>query len=245
MNTIMNAIAINILTNLRSYAILTTRGIALPLRKANVRTDYVRNGLMEEKSYRKTEYVNLAIIAVNFIYFGYLEVVGSTENSMFMVAHGAMFAPLVLQGEYWRLLTAAFMHFGIRHIINNMLILYVLGDNLERALGSVKYLIFYLTCGIGANAASLFLEMRTGEIAVSAGASGAVFGVVGGLIYVVAVNRGRLEDLSTRQLVFMAVLSLYLGFTSAGVNNTAHVAGLTLGIVMGAFLYRRPRKYYD
>ncbi len=200
---------------------------------------------MENRTYRRTAYVNLTIIAVNFIYFGYLEVIGSTESSMFMIAHGAMFVPLVLQGEYWRLLTAVFMHFGIGHIINNMIVLYVLGDNLERALGSFKYLIFYLVCGIGANAASMLFEIQTDAAAVSAGASGAVFGVVGGLIYAVAVNRGRLEDLSTRQLVIMAALSLYFGFTSAGVNNVAHVAGLALGIVMGILLYRRPRRIYD
>ena len=108
--------------------------------------------------------------------------------------------------------------------MNNMLVLFVLGDNLERALGKVKYLIFYLICGVGANAVSLLFEILVGDWSVGAGASGAIFGVVGGLIYVVAVNKGRLEDLSTRQLVTMAVFSLYLGFTSTGVDNTAHVA---------------------
>lgn len=185
--------------------------------------------------------VNLTIIAVNFLYFGYLEMIGSTQDSVFMIAHGAMFLPKILDGEYWRLLTAIFMHFGIGHVINNMLILYVLGDNLERALGSVKYLIFYLVCGVGANCVSMWFEMRSVRIAVSAGASGAVFGVIGGLLYAVLVNRGRLEDLSTRQLAVMILLSLYFGFTSGGVNNVAHVAGLVLGILMGAILYRKPR----
>ena len=135
-----------------------------------------------------------------------------------------------------------FMHFGIEHIANNMLILFVLGDNLERALGKVKYLLFYLTCGIGANVVSLFVG-RTGEgLAVSAGASGAIFGVIGGLLYAVTINRGRLEDLSTRQLVVMIAFSLYFGFTSAGVNNAAHVAGLVIGIVMAVILYRKPRQ---
>lgn len=197
-----------------------------------------------EKS-RRLACVNLTIIAVNFMYFAYLEFIGDTENSLFMIEHGAMFLPAVLEGEYWRLLTAVFMHFGISHIVNNMLILYVLGDNLERALGGVKYLILYLTCGIGANAVSLWFDLRGGEIAVSAGASGAVFGVIGGLLYAVAVNRGRLEDLSTRQLAVLAVLSLYFGFTSTGVNNIAHVAGLVIGIFMGLILYRKPGRTYN
>lgn len=191
--------------------------------------------------------VNLAIITVNFLYFGYLEIIGNTENSIFMIAHGAMYLPAVRQGEYWRLLTSVFMHFGIGHIVNNMLVLYVLGDNLERALGSVKYLIFYLLCGVGANVVSLLFDVTfnpQAEAVVSAGASGAVFGVIGGLLYAVIVNRGRLEDLSTRQLVVMVLFSLYFGFTSTGVNNTAHVAGLVIGIIMGAILYRKPARTY-
>ena len=190
--------------------------------------------------------VNLTIIAVNFMYFGYLEIIGDTENTMFMVAHGALYLPAVLLGEYWRLLTSVFMHFGIGHIVNNMLILYVLGDNLERALGSVKYLILYIVSGIGANCVSLWydqtLALQRTAVSVSAGASGAVFGVIGGLLYAVSVNRGRLEDLSTRQLAVMILLSLYFGFTSTGVNNAAHIAGLAIGIIMGLILYRKPTK---
>ena len=79
-------------------------------------------------------------------------------------------------------------------------------------------------------------------MAVSAGASGAIFGVIGGLLYVVGVNRGRLEDLSSRQLATMVLFSLYFGFTSTGVNNVAHVGGLVSGIVMAWILYRRPQR---
>ena len=182
--------------------------------------------------YGKKAYVNGLLIALNVLFFLYLEITGSSENVYFMYTKGAMSAPAVLEdGEYYRLLTAMFMHFGIRHIMNNMLVLFVLGDNLERALGHVKYLIFYLLCGIGSNWVSM---------TVSAGASGAIFGVVGGLLYVVTANKGRLEDLSTRQLVIMIFFSLYLGYTSTGVDNTAHLSGLVIGIVLAIILYHRP-----
>ena len=192
---------------------------------------------------RKRAWVNGGLIALNIAYFLYLEIVGSSEDTMFMLQHGAMFAPFVVDGgEYYRLLTSIFMHFGIGHIANNMLVLFILGDNMERALGSIKYLIFYLLCGVGANIVSMYLGMNDPVQAVGAGASGAIFGVIGGLLYAVLVNKGRLEDLSTRQLVGVIVFSLYFGFTSTGVDNVAHVAGLVIGIILAAVMYRKPKK---
>lgn len=193
----------------------------------------------------KKAYVNTMLIAVNVIYFLYLEIVGSTENVGFMYAHGALLSPAVLiDKEYYRLLTAMFMHFGISHIVNNMLVLFVLGDNLERALGHVKYLVLYFVCGIGSNWISMYLK-GVDSFTVAAGASGAIFGVIGGLLYAVTINKGQLEDLSTRQLVVMIGFSLYFGFTSSGVDNMAHISGLVLGILLGLILYRRLKKKYE
>lgn len=197
-----------------------------------------------DSSYSKKHiaWVNGCLIAVNVLYFIFLEIKGSSENTGIMVQYGALYAPLVvLKKEYYRLVTAMFMHFGIHHLVNNMLVLFVLGDNLERALGRVKYLIFYMACGIGANLVSVYVYWTTEPNVLSAGASGAVFGVVGGLIYAVLRNKGRLEDLSSRQLILMAVFSLYLGFTNTGTNNTAHMSGIIIGLLMGAVLYRKPR----
>lgn len=194
----------------------------------------------------KKDYVNILLIAVNVLYFIYLEMIGSTENTVFMLQNGAMYEPLVLEnGEYYRLLTSVFMHFGINHIANNMLILFILGDNMERALGHIKYIGFYIACGVGANLASMAVNLMQKDAVVSAGASGAIFGVIGGLLYAVLVNHGKLEDLSTRQLIVIILLSLYFGFTSTGVDNVAHIAGLLIGIVMAMLLYRKPIPVYE
>lgn len=195
--------------------------------------------------FRKKSYVTGILIAWNVITFLYLEIAGSSQDVRFMVESGAVFAPAVIyEKEYYRLLTAVFMHFGIDHIINNMLVLFALGDNLERALGHVKYLILYLLCGVGSNLVSMLIS-GPASMVVSAGASGAIFGVVGGLLIAVIRNKGRLEDLSIRQLAIMVALSLYLGFTESGVDNVAHVAGLMLGIILGIILYRKPKKDVD
>lgn len=201
---------------------------------------------MENGRRRNIAYVNGAIIAVNVVYFLYLELAGSTDDLNFMVEHGAMFAPYVVEyKEYYRLFTSIFMHFGIDHILNNMVILFVLGDNLERALGKVKYLLFYIVCGVGANIISMQFNISQYKLVVSAGASGAIFGVIGGLLYAVVINRGQLEDLSTRQLVMVIGCSLYFGFIGGGVDNAAHISGLILGILMSMILYRKPRSDRD
>jgi len=102
-----------------------------------------------------------------------------------------------------------------------------------------------LSCGVGANIVSLYAEAKKSMQVVGAGASGAVFGVVGGLLYIVVVNRGRLEDLSTHQLVVMVLFSLYSGFVRNGVNNVAHIAGLVIGIVLAIIFYKRPERPAD
>lgn len=183
---------------------------------------------------------NKVIVALNILIFVVLEFMGETENARFMYDHGAMYpTALLADHEWYRLFTSVFIHFGIRHVANNMLILFFLGDNLERALGHVKYVILYLLCGLGGNICSMWYMLRSQDYAVSGGASGAIFGVIGALIYIVVRNRGRLEDLSANRLIFMAVLSLYYGFTSTGVDNMAHVGGLASGFLLAMLLYRK------
>lgn len=187
-------------------------------------------------------FVNIMFIAVNVIVFLYLELIGDTENTMFMMRHGAVYEPLVVsQGQYYRLLTAMFLHFGASHLVSNMLVLFVLGERLERVLGHVKYFIFYMVSGISANIISLVVHMGRDYTGVSAGASGAIFGVVGGLAYVIAINHGQLDGLSNKQLAFMVFLTLYQGFTATGIDNWAHVGGLVTGFILSVLLYRRRR----
>ena len=135
-----------------------------------------------------------------------------------------------------------FLHFGIEHLINNMLVLFVLGSRLERVIGKLRFIVIYLAGGMTGSVLSLVWDLRQGEYAVSAGASGAVFAVMGAMIYVVIRNKGRLEDLSVRQILVMAVFSLYFGFASSGVDNAAHTGGLAAGFLLAVFCYHRRKK---
>lgn len=191
---------------------------------------------------RSRTFCNLLMVAANIVVFLILELMGSTEDVGFMAEYGACYSPWVVDyGEYYRLFTCMFLHYGIEHLFNNMLVLIFLGDALERSVGKLRYLIIYLGGGVLANVISCALDYRSGEYAVSAGASGAVFAVVGALVYIAIVNRGRIAHFTMRRLILMAMLSLFEGFTSVGVDNAAHMGGFVLGLVFAVLLYRRPR----
>lgn len=180
----------------------------------------------------------IGLLVINVTIFLWLSFYGMTEDAAFMLEHGAMYAPLVQESqEYYRLFTSIFLHFGFAHLMNNMIMLLVMGSNLELEIGRIRFLIIYFCAGIGGNLLSLQQNITAGENVVSAGASGAIFGIVGALLYVVIRNKGRLGTLTGKGMVFMIALSLYFGFTSTGIDNYAHVGGLLTGFLMALLLY--------
>lgn len=180
----------------------------------------------------------VGLLIVNVVVFLGLSFIGMTEDAAFMLEHGAMYVPYVQESqEYYRIFTSIFLHFGFAHLMNNMIMLLVMGASLEKEVGTIKFLIIYLGAGLGGNAFSMWYDIATSRNAVSAGASGAVFGVIGALLYVVIRNKGRLGTLTGKGIIFMIALSLYYGFTSTGVDNFAHIGGLVVGFLTAVLLY--------
>lgn len=182
----------------------------------------------------------VALIVINVAVFFILTMFGDTEDAVFMLQHGAMYEPNIIEGhEYYRIFTCLFLHFGITHLLNNMVLLGALGWNLELEIGKVRFVIIYFASGIIGNIVSLFYDLTLEQPAVSAGASGAIFGLMGALLYVVIANRGRLGRLSGRGMLVMVALSLHFGLTSTGVDNLAHIGGVVSGFLLAVLLYRR------
>lgn len=174
-------------------------------------TECRKGGLMQEllSFIRTRQPVNLFLVAVNILVFIVLSIIGDTQDAWFMAAHGACYTPFVLEyGEYYRLFTCMFLHFGIEHLFYNMLLLIFVGDTLEKTAGKVRYLIIYLIGGLAGNILSVWAGMDRAEYAVSAGASGAIFAVIGALIWIVLRNKGKLEGYSSQRLILMAGLSV-------------------------------------
>ena len=197
-----------------------------------------RNSLKRISSMKAT----LIILAVNVVYFIVLWASGALDSSRKMVDMGALYIPYVIERhEYYRLMTAAFMHFSVRHIFGNMLLLAVLGHMLEAEFGTLIYTVCYMAAAAAANAVSVLWYWRFDPYTISAGASGAVFGLVGIVLWLVIVNRGRYRGINLFRVLLMVVFSLYIGITGGGTNNVAHVAGLVCGLICGIIFYRRGR----
>ncbi|RGK84965.1 rhomboid family intramembrane serine protease [Dorea formicigenerans] len=198
------------------------------------------------RNYKKLPICTIAIAAANVLIFLGLSFMGMTEDSTFMMEHGAMYVPYLMNGErYYTLITSMFLHFGFSHLMNNMVMLLVIGYSLEPEIGKIRFLFIYLGSGLMGNLVSAWFDVSQGSYAVSAGASGAIFGIVGALLYVAIRNHGRVGEISTRGLVLMAGLSLYYGFTAQGVDNAAHIGGLISGFLLAVLTYwkHKPKHY--
>jgi len=176
--------------------------------------------------------VTITFAAINVLVFLFLSFGGQTEDAYYMLQHGAMYTPFILEGEYYRMFTSIFLHFGFEHLLSNMLTLIVFGYNLEPVLGSVRTALIFVISGLGGNVLSLVCELSEVNPAVSAGASGAIFGFTGALLCLTLIHHGRVGDVTLRGLIIMIALSLYNGYTSDGVDNLAHIGGLVTGILL-------------
>lgn len=183
-------------------------------------------------------WMNLLIIGLNILIFAVMELMGDTENTEFMIRCGAVFTPLVQDGEWYRLFTSMFLHFGFSHLLNNMILLLFMGDILEELAGKWKYLLIYMGGGVLGNILSFYMERKTGGLIVSAGASGAVFAVIGAVFVILIRHKGRIRQMRASQMLFMIVLTIYYGFQSSGVDNAAHIGGLLGGMILALFFYR-------
>jgi membrane associated rhomboid family serine protease len=154
-------------------------------------------------------------------------------NAAIEIAAGSNLGPLTTHGEWWRLVTALFVHFGIIHLLFNIWALAAFGALSERLLGIISFIFIYFVSGIAANLSSITLRPSID----TAGASGAIFGILGALLAVYWRNKRTLPFTVVRSegtAVFMfASFALLGGFLYTGVDNAAHVGGLLTGLLLG------------
>ena len=180
---------------------------------------------------------NLPIVCGTLVVINVIVYLICTFTGDLLYNIGELDAVAVLRyGEYGRILSSTFLHAGIEHLFNNMVILFFLGAMIEKVTGHLQFLILYLLSGIGANICSLIYKVIAMERIASVGASGAIFGLDGVLLAWILLDRRSMPDVTPKRVILMIALSLYNGFTAQNVDNAAHVGGLLTGFLAGALL---------
>ena len=195
----------------------------------------------------KENFIKRAPVTIVLIIINVLVMIGLAMNNIpgepnNMMNTWAAYTPAILAGkEYYRLFTSMFLHFGFEHLFNNMLLLFFLGEIIENRLGSVRYLFIYLLGGVLGNLLSLWMDLKLpiNQMPISAGASGAVFALIGATAYLLILNKGRLEGVSFSRLLLLIVLSIWDGARNPTIDGAAHIGGLIAGFLLTLIVYRK------
>ena len=198
----------------------------------------------------------LSLIA-NLFVFLLMQLYGGSENYAVLAAFGAKYNSLINEGQWWRFVTPVFMHIGWIHLLVNMYSLFMLGPYVEKLYGSAKFVVFWILTGIAGVAASYFASMHQmndnvigrflfrGGDGPSAGASGALFGLVGVLFVFGIKFRHELPEGFKRAfgtgMLPTILINLYIGYSIPFIDNAAHLGGFFAGIILALFVsYKRP-----
>ena len=182
----------------------------------------------------KKPIITYCIIALCVLAFILMYIFGNgSSDNLTLIKFGANLDILTVGlGEYFRLITCSFLHIGIFHLLFNMYALYVIGSQAESFFGKIKYLIIYLFSAVSTSLLSLMFSANV----ISAGASGAIFGLMGALLYFGYHYRIYLGNVIKSQIIPIIVINLLFGFLVSGVDNAAHIGGLIGGFLMAMVL---------
>ncbi|CAG9609369.1 rhomboid family protein [Pseudoneobacillus rhizosphaerae] len=165
-------------------------------------------------------------IAVQIFIFLLLEFNGGSENSSTLVEFGAKFNPLILEGEWWRFISPIFLHIGFLHLLMNTLGLYFLGTAVEKIYGSFRFLWIYLFAGVIGSIASFAFSPN-----LSAGASGAIYGCFGALLYMGLIFPKLFFRTLGKNVITILGLNIIISFTVPNIDMAGHLGGLVGGFV--------------
>ena len=176
----------------------------------------------------KQPIITYAIIVICLVMFVLTYIMGNGSGDVrTLLRFGANSSLYVRSGEYYRLFTCMFLHAGIVHLLCNMYSLYIIGPQAESFFGKLKYLFIYVFSGI---CGSIFSLAFASDYFVSVGASGAIFGLLGAILYFGYHYRVYLGNVLKSQIIPVIVVNLLIGFMVSGIDNFAHIGGLLGGV---------------
>ena len=226
---------LDIFPDINHKMLLNEKGLDLMI---DVTNDINKKTDRENKVYEsifkpKKIVVTNVLIALNvLVFFVVFALSGANLNVLNLLRYGALNSILVQNGEFWRLITAGFLHGGIFHLLFNMYSLYIIGTQIENFVGKWKFLAIYFCSMLTASLMSCVISPNS----VSVGASGAIFGLLGALVYFGYHYRLYLGSVLRNQIIPLILFNLLLGFMVNGIDNAAHIGGLIGGLLISMAL---------
>ncbi|WP_024615191.1 rhomboid family intramembrane serine protease [Clostridium sp. Ade.TY] len=223
--------------NINTKEILYCSESAVPLKECINIIDKEKERNEKVKIFKEYP-VTIILIAINVIVFIITAILSKNIidiNTLVLVECGAKVNYLINKGQIFRLLTAAFLHGGIVHILFNMYSLYIVGTVVEKIYGWKKYITIYILSALTSSLLSYILAPMT----ISVGASGAIFGILGAFLYFAIKERKHLQRGILGNIIAVIVLNLYIGFTSTSIDNLGHIGGFLGGFILSILLYKK------
>jgi len=184
-----------------------------------------------------------ALIAINILVWLIVEALGSSTEVETLIAAGAMKYDLVVgQQDYYRLFTAMFLHIGFAHLFHNMFSLYIFGSRLEKFLTPLQFMVVYLGAGLMGSLGSMARAGLTGNYPVAAGASGAVYGLMGSLLFISLIQRRSIDGINTYVLWLFFVVGIAYSVMVPGIDIFAHLGGFIGGLLLTSIMFRSNKK---
>lgn len=188
---------------------------------------------LKMKQFNSMPFVSIILVILNVLIFlvctfggELLYIKGSLRPDTFFVGK-----------EYYRVISAMFLHADIYHLLNNMLLLMGIGAMIEKEMGHLTLLFLYFSSGIAGQAASLYYRVARDEWTIgSIGASGAVFGLVGLLLAAVVLPYVHIPNITLPRVFFVVIYSIYSGLKDESIDNAAHIGGLLAGFCVGGII---------
>lgn len=204
----------------------------LTLKQAAI-TESVKKIKAEQKVFQNSKpFFTYIFIAIQIAVFILMEFNGGSTNSKTLIEFGAKYSPYIMQGEWWRFFSPMIVHIGFIHLLMNTFSLYLIGAEVERIYGNARFLFIYIFAGFAGTLGSFIMTPN-----LSAGASGAIFGCFGALLYFGIVYPKLFMRSMGSSVIVLIIINLVYGFTVSGIDNAGHIGGLIGGFLAAGVVH--------
>lgn len=211
--------------------------------EGNVWSNREQKGYGEAPSQTATKGIHMPVVTVLLLVVNVILYLICTQKPDLLYNIGDLSGTAVWEKhEYYRIISSMFLHADLPHLFGNMIALYFLGSILEKEYGHARYMMLYFGAGVLAAGASIAFQYMTQDFTGSVGASGAIYGILGALLWLILKHKGRYQEVTLPGMLFYLAYSMYSGIQGTNIDNAAHIGGLVAGFVIAVLLRGRSRR---